>query len=146
MGFIEEDVLSGLGIGYSITGLALALPVCFIFRTYFRFLDHLQLFYLFYLGLGNSLIMFSKYLSDSWVLFDQNFFVFCNEGDLLCTIGFPLSFTSCLMVFLIALKIIVLFEKCRKQQIRYEPVYSFFKGFWRWTYVPLTYYSLYFII
>lgn len=52
MSFINNDVLYGLGIGYSIGALALVVPLCFIFRQYVRFLDHLQIFYLLYVGLN----------------------------------------------------------------------------------------------
>ena len=77
MSFIPEDVLSGLGFGYSIAGIVLVVPICFIFREYFKFLDNLQLFFLFYLALGKNKQMFSHYLSASWVDFDRNFYVFC---------------------------------------------------------------------
>ena len=146
MAFITDDILSGLGLGYSITGIALVIPICFGFRQYFRFLDHLQIFYLLFLSLGSGTKIFSSYLDSSWVLFPHNFYVFCSSGDLVCTVGFPLSFTSCLIAFLLIMRIIVAFEKCRKPEIRFEPVYTFFKGFFRWTFIPLTYYSLYFLI
>lgn len=107
MTFISNDMLSSLGLGYSIVGLALVVPVCFAFRHYLRFLDHLQIFYLFYLGLASTTTIFSSYLGDSCALFPRNFYIFCVSGDLVCTIGFPLSFTSCLVAFLIFLRLVV---------------------------------------
>ena len=35
---------------------------------------------------------------------------------------------------------------CKKPEVKFEPVYRFLKGLIRWTYVPLVYYSLYFMI
>ena len=35
---------------------------------------------------------------------------------------------------------------CKKEEARFEPVYRFMKGLIRWTYVPLVYYSLYYMI
>ena len=32
MAYISEQILNGLGIGYSIVGIALVMPACFIFR------------------------------------------------------------------------------------------------------------------
>ena len=88
-----------------------------------RFLDHLQIFYLLFLGLASSTSIFSGYLDESWVLFPRNFYIFCTTGDLVCTVGFPLSFTSCLIGFLLIVKIIVAIEQCRKKELRFEPVY-----------------------
>ena len=146
MGFISSEALDALGLGYSIVGIALVAPICFGFRQYFRFLDHLQIFYLLFLGLASSSKIFSGQLDESWVLFPRNFYIFCNSGDFVCSVGFPLSFMSCLLVFLVIVRIIVAIETCRNSQIRFEPVYTFFKGFFRWSYLPLTYYSLYFMI
>ena len=112
-----------------------------------RFLDHLQIFYLLFLGLASSSTsIFSGYLDESWVLFPRNFYVFCTTGDLVCTVGFPLSFTSCLIGFLLIVKIVVAIEQCRKKELRFEPVYVFFKGFFRWTFLALFYYSLIYLV
>ena len=59
MTFISNEILEGLGLGYSIAGIALVAPICFAFRQYFRFLDHLQIFYLLFLGLASSNKIFS---------------------------------------------------------------------------------------
>ena len=107
MAFLSNDVLSGLGMGYSIGAIALVVPICFGLRHYLRFLDHLQIFYLFYLGQASTSTIFSTHLDESWVLFPRNFYIFCQSGDLICMVGFPLSFTSCLIVFLLLMRIIV---------------------------------------
>lgn len=135
-----------LGRGLSIVGLALCMPFCFAFRSYLRFLDHLQLFYVFAIALASSSTTFSGNLSNSWVAFDKNIFFFCTTGELVCTAGFPLSFGACLLVFLLVMRLIVAIETCRKKDIRFEPVYTFFKGLTRWIYAPLSYWSVFFLI
>ena len=77
MGFISNDILSGIGMGYSIAAIVLVIPLCFGLRQYLRFLDHLQIFYLYYLSLAANSSIFSTYLDESWVLFPRNFYVFC---------------------------------------------------------------------
>ena len=114
MGFIDNDVLYGLGIGYSIAALALVVPLCFVFRQYVRFLDHLQIFYLLYLGINTQQIMFSGYLGNSWVNFNANFYKFCTAGDFICTVGFPLSFGSCLVGVMLLFYVLVAIERRKK--------------------------------
>jgi len=44
------------------------------------------------------------------------------------------------------MRVIAAIEGCRKKDIRFEPVYTFFKGLTRWIYAPLSYWSVYFLI
>ncbi len=48
------DYYEGIGLGFAITGLALVVPFVFIFKQYFRFLDHVQFFYLYWYVLANT--------------------------------------------------------------------------------------------
>ena len=130
----------------SFGGLALVVPICFIFKQYFGFLDHVQLTYLYFLVLAPTSGAFSNALGFSWSKFIPNFLKFCTDGDLVCEQGFALSFIICLLGVLFLLLIIVNIQKCRKPDLRYEPVYSFLKGFFKWTYLPLSYYSQYYLI
>ena len=64
MAIIHTDVLEALGITYSLIALLFSIPVCFIYRHYLRFFDHLQTMYILYLAVfksNNS--VFSKHLS-----------------------------------------------------------------------------------
>lgn len=128
------------------------MPAVFILRTYLRFMDHLQLLYLFALTVTISSFnttgtIFSSYLKVSWVDFPHNIFeYFCVENDFICTAGFQLSFGACLLVFLLLMRIIVSIERCKNGEFRFEPVYTFFKGLTRWVYLPLSYYSILFMI
>lgn len=122
------------------------MPFCFAFRQYLRFLDHLQLFFAFSIFFGTGINIFSNSLSNSWIGFSYNIYFICTPGGFVCTAGFPLSFASCLVLFLLAMRIIVAIEAWRKKDIRFEPVYTFFKGLSRWVYAPLCYYSVYFLI
>lgn len=106
--FIPSDILVTLGQALSIVGLALCMPFCFAFRSYFRFLDHLQFLYAFAIVLASQLSLFSNNLLNSWVGFDKNIFFFCTTGELVCTAGFALSFGACLLVFLLIMRLIVL--------------------------------------
>lgn len=147
MAFLGESLLDGLGIGFSIAGLALVLPLCFLFRTYLRFLDHLQLFMAFSLGLGTTSTIFSNKIKYSWAAFNKNFLnPVCQDGDFVCTAGFQLSFGSCLLVFLLIMRIIVFFQARRRKDVRFEPVYTFFKGLSRWIYAALSFYSIFYLI
>ena len=110
MAFFSESLMNGLGIGFSIGGLVLVIPLCFLFRTYLRFLDHLQLYFALALGLGTTSTIFSNKIKYSWAAFDKNFLnPLCEEGDLVCTIGFQLSFGCCLLAFLLIMRVIVYF-------------------------------------
>lgn len=80
MTFISSDILIGLGQGLSITGLVLAMPFCFAFRHYLRFLDHLQFIYVYASILASSDLLFGNNLSNSWVAWDKNIFFFCSSG------------------------------------------------------------------
>jgi uncharacterized membrane protein YdcZ (DUF606 family) len=42
---------------------------------------------------------------------------------------------------LLLVLILVFFQKCSKPHIRFEPFYSFIKGFFRWVYLPLVVYT-----
>lgn len=65
MSFIDAAMLSALGIGYSIVGIVLIVPIYILFKEYARFLDHAQLFYLYALTLTTG--TFSNQLTYSWV-------------------------------------------------------------------------------
>jgi hypothetical protein len=131
-----------VGLAFSIVGLVLVVPSTFLFKQYFRFFDHLQLTLLYWMALAPSYDLFASHLTDSWAYFVPNFLKFCTFGDLVCQLGFALSFTICLLGVILLLWLIVTLEKCRKPDLRFEPVYSTFKGFFRWTYIALAYYSL----
>ena len=77
---VPANVLVGLGQGLSIAGLALVMPFFFAFRTYLRFLDHLQLLYAYSLVLAFNSQVFSSNLANSWVGFNLNIFSFCTPG------------------------------------------------------------------
>ena len=64
----------------------------------------------------------------------------------MCTAGFQLSFGCCLLAFLLIMRLIVFFESRRRKDIRFEPVYTFFKGLSRWIYAALSFYSLFYFI
>ena len=61
MGFITTDILDILGLAYAIVGLAFLIPICFVFKLYFRFHDHVQFLYLFFLAFTPTSLIFSSY-------------------------------------------------------------------------------------
>jgi len=109
----------GLGWGFSFAGLALVVPICFLFKQYLGFLDHVQLTYLYFMVLAPMSGAFSNWLDFSWSKFIPNFLKFCVSGDVVCEEGYALSFTICLVGVLLLLFIIVSIEKCRKPDLRY---------------------------
>ena len=111
MGLIENDVLRGFAEGYSICGLIFVIPICFVFRQYLRFLDHLQILYLLYVTITPQQTIFSSFLGTSWINFSYNFYSFCQGEDFVCTCGFPLSFATCLAGALVILWIVILVEQ-----------------------------------
>ena len=145
MGYIEQ-YYSSIGLAFSIVGLALLIPYVFLFKQHLRYFDHLQLTVLYWLVLARSQNTFASHLEDSWAKFIPNFLKFCTEGDLVCTVGFALSFTICLIGALIILWLIVTIEKCRKPNLKYQPVYSSFKGFFKWTFIALATFSLTYLV
>ena len=62
MGFIDTNTMDLIGLVYAIAGIVLVIPTCFVFRHYFRFFDHVQFLYLFYVALASSTKIFSGYL------------------------------------------------------------------------------------
>lgn len=95
------------GLIFSIISLAAVVPVCFMFRHYFRSLDFMQFVYLWAVLLGASSATFGNNLNNTWVPWNYNFLSFCTAGDLVCTTGFQLSFTICLVGVLLLLLFIV---------------------------------------
>lgn len=125
---------------YSIASLSLVVPVLFIFRQYFRSLDFVQMSYIFALTMYPT--AFSAHLSTSFVNFNYNFLNFCSGTDLVCTLGFPLSFGIAVGGFLLLIAIFIGLQKCcGKSKVEFEPTYTAFKGFFKWIYLPMTYYS-----
>lgn len=145
MSFVES-VHDKIGLAFSIVGLVLVVPSVFLFKQYNRFLDHCQMVFLFWMTLAPTQTSFASHLKESWSKFVPNFLTFCQPGEIVCELGFALSWTICLLGVIMFLFLIVTFEKCKKPDLRFEPVYSTFKGFFKWTYVPLVYYSGYYLI
>lgn len=113
MGYISS-IYEQIGLAYSIVGLTLVVPTVFIFKQYNRFLDHLQIVLLFALVLQPNHDMFGSHLEDSWAEFIPNFLKFCTTGDLVCSLGFALSWTICLVGVILIFGLIVAFEKRRR--------------------------------
>lgn len=132
------------GTIYSITSLSLVVPIMFVFRQYFRSLDFMQMSYLF--GLTMYSTSFSSNLTISFTGLNYNFLTFCSTGDIVCTLGFQLSFGCVLIGFLLLTAIFIVLQRCGdKKDLKIEPIYLAFKGFFKWIYLPLTYYSSYFL-
>lgn len=113
MGYISS-VYDQIALAYSIVGLTLVVPTVFIFKQYNRFLDHLQIVYLFAQVLRANDDTFGSHLKDSWAKFIPNFLKFCTSGDLVCSVGFALSWTICLVGVILVFCLIVMFEKRRR--------------------------------
>lgn len=114
MGFITTDILDILGLAFSIVGLAFIIPILFVFKQYFRFNTHMQFLYLFYIAFAPTAAIFSSYAEISWAAITQNFYIFCTSGDLVCTLGFQLSYTSCLVGTILLALIITKIVACKK--------------------------------
>jgi len=121
-------------------------PTAFLIKQYFRYFDHLQLTLLYWAILAPTFETFGSHLTDSWAKFIPNFLTFCTSGSLVCELGFALSFTICLLGVILLAWLIVMIIKCKRPDLHFETVYSAFKGFFRWTYVPLVYYSVTYLI
>lgn len=98
------------GSVYSIISLSLVVPIMFMFRHYFRSLDFMQMSYLF--GLTMYATSFSSNLTITFTSFSYNFYSFCSAGDVVCTLGFQLSFGSVLIGFLLLIAIFIGFQRC----------------------------------
>ena len=105
------------GTVFSIISLSLVVPVMFMFRQYFRSLDFMQMSYLF--GLAMYSTSFSTNLTASFTNFGKNFLSFCTKGDLVCTLGFQLSFASVLIVVLLLMAIFVALHRCGKKDLEF---------------------------
>lgn len=128
---------------FSVAALALVVPVQFIFRQNYRSLDFLQMSYIFAGTMFKA--SFSNHLSISFASFPYNFLSFCQSGDLVCTLGFQLSFGAVLIGFLLMTALFIGLQRCCGKKLEMEPIYSTFKGFFRWFYLPATYHSAHYL-
>jgi hypothetical protein len=142
-----EDYHEGVGLAFSIIGLTLVVPILFLFKQYFRFLDHVQLVYLYAITLAPNTAPFARHLHDSWTLFFPNFFVNeCSAGQMLCVVGYAISFTVCIVALTVIIFGAVAIQKFRENPFHAQPAYDLLKGLYKWTYLALTYYSLNYFI
>lgn len=129
---------------YSIVSLSLVVPVMFFFRQYFRGLDFMQMSYIF--GLAMYTTSFSTHLGISFADFNYNFLTFCTNGDIVCTLGFQLSFGCVLVGLILLFAIFIGLHRCGgNKKLEFESVYLAFKGFFKWIYLPYAYYSSYYL-
>ena len=137
--FIPQQ--DNIGMGFSIAGLAFVSISTYYRRTYSRVLEAVQMAYLLAFTLAPTTSLFSNKLGYSWLSFMPSFLNYCITGDFSCTYGYLLSPSICWaggsLLFLIIIKII---GRC-KPSIKFQPFYNFFKGFFRWTFAPLIYFS-----
>lgn len=63
---IIQELYGGIGLGFSIAGLALVVPLLFLFKQYFRFLDHVQLVYIYWGAFAMTTTTFGSFLNTSW--------------------------------------------------------------------------------
>lgn len=59
----------------------------------------------------------------------------CDPGEVVCELGFQMSFATCVIGLVVLLFIFHKFEACKKDSIKFEPIYGFFKGFFRFFYL-----------
>jgi hypothetical protein len=110
-------IYSTPGVAFSIVGLVGVAPICFIFRHFFRGLEFMQMAY--YFAATMAVSTFSANLGTSLANFNYNFLTFCESGDLVCSLGFQLSFASCLVGALIFFFVVVMLQKCCRPHLRY---------------------------
>jgi len=127
-----------LGLAFSLAGLALVAPVAFFFRNYSLTLDAAQLLYAFVMVLAPGSSLFSNNLGAGWLSFMPNF-LNCNNGNYSCLYGNLLSPLICWSGAVIILFFIFKLIAIKKPKLTYQPFYTFFKGFLRWTLPPLIY-------
>lgn len=94
----------------SIVALAMAPLTAFMFRQYFRALEFLQMAYYFATTMWS--IAFSSWLYTAVINFNKNIFSFCDEGKLVCSIRFPLSFGAVVSGLVLLLLFIFFIQKC----------------------------------
>ena len=135
-----------IGMAFGICGLTFVVLFAFIFKQYFRFHDHVQMTYCYYLVLRPTITSFGSHLSYSWALFIPNYLTSCNSGDMVCHAGFGLSFTICLIGAILILLLLVSMAKFRRPELKFEPIYCVMKGLFRWTYFPLAGISHFYLI
>lgn len=136
-----------IGKAFAIAGLALVAPSTYFFRNYSRVLDCVQMFYVFALAYASTYNVFSLSMPWGFLSFMPSFISnYCHDGEFLCTYGYLISpaiswFGAALLVL-----IIVLIVSCKKNNVRYQSFYIFWKGLFRWFSVPLAYYCTFQII
>lgn len=104
-----ESAHDKIGLAFSIVGLILVVPSVFLFKQYNRFLDHCQMVLLFWMSLAPTYSVFASHLDESWSKFIPNFLTFCKPGEIVCELGFALSWTICVLGAILLLLLIVTF-------------------------------------
>lgn len=133
--------LDDIGIGFSIAGLAFVSISTYYRRSYSRVLEAVQMAYLLAFTMTPTTSLFSNKLGYSWLSFMPSFLKYCTTGDFSCTYGYLISPSICWAgATLLCLIIIKIIGRC-KPNIKFQPFYNFFKGFFRWTFAPLIYFS-----
>ena len=125
---------------FSIFSLSVIVPILLVYRHYFRSLEFLQMSFIFAASMYKT--AFSSKLFISMNNFDPNFLNFCTTGDMICKLGYQLSFGIILLAIILLIRIFVTLKRCSgTTNLEFEPTYAFFKGFFRFIYLPLVYYA-----
>lgn len=94
----------------SVVSLTLIVPILLMYKQYFRSLDFLQMSFIFAAAMYKT--AFSSQLYVSMVNFSRNLLTFCQSGDVVCTLGFQLSFGVILFGFILLVRIFVSIKRC----------------------------------
>jgi hypothetical protein len=127
---------------FVIAGLALVAPSTYYFRNYNRVLDYVQMFFVFALIYAPTSGDFSLSLSWGLISFIPNFLTnYCVTNDFICNYGYlhsaAIGWFGIALLMLIIIKIV----SCKKNGVKYQPFYNFWKGIFRWITTPLVFYS-----
>ena len=126
---------------YSFVGLAAVLISCTFFKHYARFLDYVQMMFVFSAVIQASsgvVPIFSQFLDESWLSFIPNM-VPDNISTFVSVAGQLITFAIVVIAFYMLLYAIMILIKCCKREFKVDRVYRPFKGLFRWFYFPLYY-------
>jgi hypothetical protein len=131
-----------LGIACWMGSLALSPFTSFFMRSYSQSLVIVQLVYIFGSNYASGTSLFAGNLGQSWLGFIPSILAYCPQYSTYeCNNANLLTALLLWVGLLILIWIIVKVVSIKRPSTSFKSVYNFYKGFFRWVLIPLTYNS-----
>lgn len=133
---------STIATAFSISSLALSFLVSFFHRDFSHSLFIVQMAYLFTNVYASTTSLFASNLGVSWLNFMPSILNYCPGTSYECNNANLITPLIVWTAFILILWIIIKVVAIKKSDASFKPFYSFFKGAFRCTIIPLFYNSM----